>query len=238
MAAKDRVVTALIPARGGSKGLPGKNIRPFHGRPLLAWTIEAARACEAVGAVVVSTDDPAIAEVATDWGALVERRPAELATDTASTADVVRHHLEAWRMAGRRTDVVALLQPTSPLRTAHHVEAALRQFEDEALDSLASCTLSPAHPYLTWRLERDRLEAFIPDAPVARRQDLPPAFVLNGALYLFRAAAFPATGDSVLYGVVGGYVMDPAVSIDIDDLEDFQAAEAVAASQGGGPHQP
>ena len=228
MKTADPRVVALIPARGGSKGLPGKNIRPFNGQPLLGWTIEAAKACSKIERVILSTDCEAIADVGRQFGALVEMRPAALGSDTASTADVVRHHLSGWSAAGAAADVVVLLQPTSPLRTAEHVREALEAFEGEDLDSLASCAPAPSHPYLTWRMQDGCLKAFCPDGASARRQDMPPAYVLNGAIYIFRAGQFPPEGDSVLFGRIGGYRMQTAVSIDIDDLDDFRAAEAAA----------
>lgn len=221
-------VCALIPARGGSKGLPGKNIRPFLGRPLLAWTIQAARDSQAVDRIVVSTDCPDIADVARRYGAEVAMRPHPLATDEATSADVARHHLGQWAREGTGCEVLALLQPTSPLRAGVHIDAAVGQFRGGGYDSLASCREAETHPYLTWRMEGGSLEPFILGTQSRRRQDLPPAYALNGALYLVRSDAFPSTGDAFLFGKCGAYVMEGEVSSDIDDLNDFVAAESVA----------
>jgi len=225
-------VCALIPARGGSKGLPGKNIRPFLGHPLLAWTIQAARDSHAVDRVVVSTDGPDIAQVASLYGAEVVMRPPHLATDEATSADMARHHLEQWVNEGMGCEVLALLQPTSPLRGGVHIDAAVEQFRAGGFDSLASCREAETHPYLTWRMDGESLEPFIPGVKSRRRQDLPSAYCLNGALYLVRSEAFPATGDAFLFGKCGAYVMEAEVSSDIDDLQDFVAAENAARRLG------
>lgn len=223
---------ALIPARGGSKGLPGKNVRPFLGHPLIAWTIQAARDSAVIDRIVVSTDDVEIAAAAALYGAEVAMRPVELATDTASSADVVRHHMAAWAEEGRAAERLVLLQPTSPLRTGAHVDAALAVFEDGGHDSLASLRPADTHPYLTWRRGEGTMEPFIPDAPWTRRQEMPDAFTLNGAIYVVRCAAFPARGDAFLFGRIGGLEMPVEASADIDTLEDFQAAEAMARALG------
>lgn len=159
-------------------------------------------------------------------------RPSHLATDDATSADMARHHLAEWAGAAASCEVLALLQPTSPLRSGAHIDAAIEQFRSGGFDSLASCREAETHPYLTWRLEGGSLKPFIPGTQSRRRQDLPPAYALNGALYLARSEAFPLSGDAFLFGKCGAYVMEAEVSADIDDLEDFVAAEGVARRLG------
>lgn len=223
-----QTVFALIPARAGSKGLPGKNLRDLGGRPLLAWSVAAARESGVVDRIVVSTDGGDIARAALEAGAEVEMRPEALATDEATAADVVRHHLSVWRQRGGPPDVVVYLQPTSPLRTGEDVaEAAIRLVEGE-LDSLTSFCEAAAHPESAWRMNSDGPAPWNPDVtPWRRRQELEPAFTLNGAVYAFRAERFPDSGDRFLFGRVGSIVMPAERSVDIDDAVDFALAEVL-----------
>lgn len=229
---------ALIPARGGSKGLPGKNVRPFLGHPLIAWTIQAARDSAVIDRIVVSTDDVEIAAAAALYGAEVAMRPAELATDTASSADVARHHMAAWDRAGEGAERLVLVQPTSPLRTGADIDAAMAAFDAGGFDSLASRCEAETHPYLVWREVDGAMQPFVPEAPWARRQDMPAAWTLNGAIYVVRCDAFPSEGVAFLFGRIGGWDMPAATSVDIDTLEDFEAAEATARAMGLTPPKP
>lgn len=224
----DRRVLALIPARGGSKGIPGKNIIGLAGKPLIAWTIDAARASAHVDEVVLSTDDEAIAEVGRRCGAALPfMRPAALATDEASTMDAVFDALD--RLPGY--DVVVLLQPTSPLRTTADIDAALAR-----LDHAPSCvSVRPAqdHPYLTFRIDdRHQLAPFaeVPQGQSLRRQDLPGAWCLNGAVY---AADIPwlRVHRSFISTQTVAYPMPAGRSIDIDMPADLRAAEELLRPQ-------
>lgn len=218
-----RRVLALIPARGGSKGLPGKNIRPVAGRPLVAWTIEAARAAAAPDQVVLSSDDEAIMAVAREWGCEVPfRRPEALATDEASSIDVVLHALGA--LPG--FDFVMLLQPTSPLRTAADIDAACALLATTSAPSCVSVAPAEQSPYWMVRLdERQRMAPILPLPPgVTRRQDLPAAYVLNGAIYIADCAWLREQRSFVGEGTVA-YVMPAERSIDIDTLADTREAE-------------
>ena len=207
--------------------MPGKNIRPLVGRPLIGWTIGAARACDAIDAVLVSTDADDIAKIARAEGVEVAMRPDSLATDTATSADVVRHHLAEWAAAGRDYDALVLLQPTSPLRTAEDISRAVAALFADDLDSLASFTDAATHPQTAWRIEDGTPKPFLPDQSWVRRQDLEPAYTLNGAVYVVRADRFPSEGSSFLFGKTGAYVMPPERSVDIDTLEGFLWCEFI-----------
>lgn len=218
-------VLAVITARGGSKGLPHKNILPLAGRPLVGWTVAAARAARCVGRVVLSTDDHRIAEAARSEGAEVPfMRPAELATDTASSLDVLRHAVE--QCPGH--EFVLLLQPTSPLRTAGDIDAAFSLMQETGAPSCVSVCSVEESPWLMYRQGKDGcLERLLPEPETGqRRQDLPPLYRLNGAVYLARTDWFLANRRLIGAGTVG-HVMPPERSIDIDSQADFDQAEVL-----------
>ncbi|BAS28215.1 acylneuraminate cytidylyltransferase family protein [Limnochorda pilosa] len=215
----------LIPARAGSKGIPGKNLRLLGGVPLIVRTIEVALEAQ-LDQVVVSTDGPDIAEVSKRAGARVPfLRPAELATDDAATVDVVRHAL-MWLRQREATEpeTVVLLQPTSPLRTAEHIREALELFSRGHGRTVVSVTPTDHPPHWTYTLSAEgTLLPVVPGNWAARRQDLPPTFRLNGAIYVFPAAK--AEGDRLWDERSLAYVMPPEASVDIDTELDWQLAE-------------
>jgi CMP-N,N'-diacetyllegionaminic acid synthase len=213
-------VLALITARGGSKGLPGKNILPVQGRPLLDFTVAAARAATCVDRVVLSTDSDAIADAALAAGCAVPfRRPAELASDDASSIDVVLHALDHLPPH----DLIVLLQPTSPLRSAADIDAACAQLVKTEAPACVSVTVAEQSPYWMYRLaDGQHLQAVLEPPPgVSRRQDLPPVYTLNGAVYVARTPWLRRTRTFVTAETVA-HVMPPERSIDIDTLEDFE----------------
>lgn len=218
-------VAALITARGGSKGLPGKNIRPFGGKPLIAHSVDVARRTRAVESVYLSTDSPEIAQVAEEHGCEVPfLRSAELAGDEANSIDVVCDALA--RLPAH--DVWLLLQPTSPLRLVDDLEGVIETMEQTGADSCVSVTEALDHPWLTFSLAGDGTMArFCTDQPAqaARRQDMPRAYVLNGAVYGFRPDWLRQGGQFVDERSLA-WVMPNERSVDIDDLEDFNRAEA------------
>jgi CMP-N-acetylneuraminic acid synthetase len=216
-------VLAVITARGGSKGLPRKNVLRLAGRPLIAWTVAAAIAARSVGRIVVSTDDSEIAEAARAAGAETPfLRPAELATDTAGTIDVLRHAVG--ECPG--FDHVLLLQPTSPLRTAEDIDAAFLRLQESGAPSCVSVCEVHESPWLMYRHDADgRLRRLLPEpATGLRRQDLPSIYRLNGAIYLARTDWFIASGRLLSPDTVG-FVMPTERSVDIDTLADFERAE-------------
>ena len=183
-------VLGLITARGGSKSIPRKNVVPLAGKPLIAWTIEAALQSHGLSRVIVSTDDEEIAQVAREWGAEVPfLRPAELARDDSPHIPVVVHAVE-WLESHEdmRSDYVLLLQPTSPLRSTEDIENAIRLALEKDADSVVGVCEASSHPYLTKRITADgRLQDFGPRPEgYLARQSLPPAYIANGAIYLRR----------------------------------------------------
>lgn len=217
----------VIPARGGSKGVPRKNLRPVAGRPLIAWTVEQALAARPAMDVLVSTDDEEIAEVARAAGALVPwLRPAHLAQDTTPTEPVVRHAIEAARAADAAPDAVMLLQATSPVRLPGTVSRAMTQLEATGVDSLVGVV--PQAPFL-WALGDDGVEgsAAYDVAARPRRQDLTPQTLRyreTGSLYLTRTWVYDEL-DNRLGGRVGLFVMDELEGVDADTELDLAVAE-------------
>lgn len=224
---EDSSVLALITARGGSKGLPGKNLRPVGGRPLLDFSIAAARAARCVDRVVLSTDDEAIAEAGRRAGCEVPfRRPAELASDSATSMDVVLHALDQLP----EHDIVVLLQPTSPARSAADIDNALERLVQAGAPACVSVNVAEPSPYWMYRLDAQaRLEPLL-TAPlqVSRRQDLPAVYVLNGAVYAARTPWLRRSRRFVTRETVA-HVMPPERSIDIDTLDDFETFERLVA---------
>jgi CMP-N,N'-diacetyllegionaminic acid synthase len=222
-----RRVLALIPARGGSKGLPRKNLLTVNGRPLLCWTVAAARAAQVLDSVVLSSDDDEIIATARACGCEAPfRRPAPLASDSAAMIDVVLHALDELP----QYEVVVLLQPTSPLRTAHDIDAACRLFLDSAAPACVSVSPAAKSPYWMYSLgERQRLHPILEGADeIVRRQDLPPVYVLNGALYIADAAWLRKSRTFLSQDTVG-YVMPADRSLDIDTPADFATFERAVA---------
>lgn len=231
-------VLGVITARGGSKAIPGKNLRPLAGKPLLAYSIDAAQRSGVFDRLILSTDDEAIARYARSLGCDVPfMRPAELARDETVHLDVMKHAVEWMRdRAAYTPDIVMILQPTSPLRSADDIRRSVDLIETTGADSVVSVSEVPAHhnPMRTLRLdERGMATLFVTGEPVRRRinrrQDMPPAWTMNGAVYLFRThVLFDA--DPSLYGnSTAAYVMPPERGISIDDLEDWASAERALA---------
>jgi N-acylneuraminate cytidylyltransferase len=225
-------VVAVVPARGGSKSIPRKNIHPLGGRPLLSWSIAAARAVPEIDRILVSTDDDEIASVARTHGAEVHHRPAALATDDALVVDTLRHLIADLRSRDEPIDVLVLLEPTCPLRSPEDIGACLRRLAGGGLDSVATFKPAELHPHRAWRIQSEAASPFLSAVdPWQPRQKLPPAFQLNGAVYAFRADRLPADAAAILFGEMGAVVMPAERSIDIDDYLDFLVAEAVLGAR-------
>ena len=228
----NKSIVALIPARGGSKGIPGKNIKPLAGKPLIAWTIEAARKSQYIDRVIVSTDDEKIAEVAKQYKADVPfMRPLELATDSASGTDVAIHALNWLKDNDKNYDALILLQPTSPLRSSEDIDNAIPQFFSSSAKALVSVCEARHHPLWANTLPSDlNMKDFIrPEIKNKNRQELPVYYQLNGALYI-------ATPDYLLnvksfFGQeTYAFIMPEERSVDIDSLSDFFLAENLLTS--------
>jgi CMP-N,N'-diacetyllegionaminic acid synthase len=219
---------AVIPARGGSKGIPGKNLASAGGRPLIAWTIVAARAAQGVSRAVVSTDSPEIAEVARGLGAEIPfLRPAELATDAAPGMLPILHAIR-WleEQEGYRPDYVMCLQPTSPLRTAEDIDAALALARAKEADAVVSVAPVEHHPFWMKRVspEGQLSDFMVPERPALRRQDLPLVHALNGAIYLVRREVLLAKQTWYTERTYA-YVMPPERSFDVDTPWDLRIVD-------------
>jgi len=224
-------IVAVVPARGGSKSVPRKNIRVIGGKPLIAWTIEAALKCRSLGRVITSTDDDEIAQIARQFGAEVPfLRPVDLASDTATSVDVVLHALD-WLQQNEHAqpDFVMLLQPTSPLRTAEDIEAAVVLQREKQAEAVVS-VCETAHPP-QW------LKRFGPNGELlpwesgvelepSRRQEAALAYQQNGAIYLVKTVTL-SRARTFLPERTFGYVMPPERSVDIDSPWDFYLAELI-----------
>lgn len=222
-------VLAVIPARGGSKGLTRKNIRKLGGRPLIAWTLAAAQASRRIDRCIVSTDDQEIAAVARACGGDVPfMRPAELATDTATAQDVLEHTLE--QLPG--FDIVVILQPTSPLRSNADIDGTIETMLDHDATSCVSVVEPGKSPYWSYTVNaRNQLTPLLdPAFSRMRRQDLPQAFVLNGAVYAAHRQWLLDNGSALGEGTVP-YVMPVERSVDIDTAFDLELAALYLRSQ-------
>lgn len=222
------LASALIPARGGSKGIPKKNLRPFCGRPLLSWAIQVA--LETCSEVYVSTEDDDIAALARDAGAMVIHRPRELAADDTPMLPVVQHALSQMDPI---TDVLVLLQPTQPLREAKHILQACRVLEDTGVDSVVSVVQVPAHysPDYVMRLEDGELHPYMTKVvEPTRRQQAAPAYSRDGTVYVVRRRII-LSGS--LYGShCRPLIMQPSESANIDTESDWQWAEYMRSKNG------
>jgi CMP-N-acetylneuraminic acid synthetase len=216
-------VVAVIPARGGSKGVPGKNLAPVAGVPLVVRAIRACLAAGRVSEVVVSTDDAGIAEVAEGAGAIVVRRPDELANDTASSEAALRHVLDA-RYSAALPEVLMLVQCTSPFITAAEVDDVVAAILDGGADS--AFTAAPFHGFV-WRTDDSAYGVNHDHHTRPRRQERPAEYLETGAAYAMRTAGFLAAGHR-FFGTVRAVPTDPARVLEIDEPDDLARARAIA----------
>ena len=227
-------VLGVITARGGSKGLPGKNLRLLAGKPLVAHTIDTAIESRAFDRLILSTDDDAIAAAGRARGCDVPfMRPAELARDETPHLPVLQHAVE-WLRAneGYTPDAVMILQPTSPLRRARDIVESIALLRKSGADSVVSVSEVPAHynPMRTLRIDGHGLATLlVTGEPVRRRinrrQDMPAAWTMNGAVYLFRTSVLTAAEPSLYGDRAAAYVMPPEFGISIDSLDDWNDVE-------------
>jgi CMP-N,N'-diacetyllegionaminic acid synthase len=229
-------IIGLITARGGSKGVPRKNVKLLAGKPLIAWTIQAALQSQRLSRVIVSTDNTEIAQISKQWGAEVPfMRPPELAQDDTPHILVVEHVIQ-WLQKHDNTqpDYIMLLQPTSPLRSTEDIGATIQMAEACHAVAVVSVSAMDSHPYLAKQiLEDGTLADFVAsDISYLRRQDLPPAYALNGAIYLNRCESLLRDRTFLPPGTCG-YIMPPERSLDIDTPWDFYLAELVLKDKYG-----
>ncbi len=226
--AQNPCILGLIPARGGSKGIPRKNIKLLNGKPLIYYSILAGKNCKAIDRLVLSTDDPEIAEIAQSYGADVPfLRPMELASDTARALGVIRHAIQFLEELDKKEyPIVVYLEPTSPLRSVQDIDQAIEVFLNDTADSLASVVEVPQyHPILMKKIIDNRIQPFYLDEPEGMPRQLyaPKAYMRNGCVYIFRRS-------NILKNIVWGenimpFIMPPYRSITIDDMNDWHLAE-------------
>mgnify|MGYP001806688857 CR=1 FL=1 len=221
------MILAVIPARGGSKGVPGKNLRPLAGKPLLQYTAEAALAAKRLDRIILTTDDPAIADLGRALGLDVPfLRPTDISGDASPVSQAMSHVLDHLAGQGAVPDILCLLQPTAPLRLAEDIDAALAPVMVGRADScITVCASESCHPYYQYRIEDGVPRLFCPEArEFTRRQDFPPAYQRNGAVYACRTEVFRAAGT--FYGQrLHAHVMPQDRSVNIDSEDDLLYAE-------------
>jgi CMP-N,N'-diacetyllegionaminic acid synthase len=228
-------ILALITARGGSKRLPHKNIRSLGGRPLIVWSIDVARGMPEICDILVSTDDEAIADIARSAGAMVPwLRPDELATDLASSVDACRHALDWYEGENGKVDGLLLLQPTSPFRSRDSVMRGIELFRSHQRRPVLGVSPAASHPMWCFRVDGADMRPFVDSVGLQlRSQDLPAAYVVNGAFYLIAPADLRAR--HAFYGddAVALKIEAPEESLDIDTEWDWRLAESIVAGGGG-----
>lgn len=222
----------IIPARGGSKGIPRKNIKPFDGKPLIYYTIDCARAICPDDDICVSTDDAEIISVVEEYGLKVPFvRPVELATDTAGTYEVLLHALDFYEKKGVHYDVVVLLQNTSPFRSPQQVKEALSLYRED-VDMVVSVKECAANPY--YCVFEENQEGFLHickgEGNIFRRQDAPKVYEYNGAIYVMNANILKTTHMHKMQKRIK-YVMDDLSSYDLDTMLDWKMAEMIKADK-------
>ncbi|MDC0446756.1 acylneuraminate cytidylyltransferase family protein [Gammaproteobacteria bacterium] len=223
-----RKVLSIIPARGGSKSLPRKNIIDFAGKPLLAWTIEASLNSKCITKTVVSSDDNEILNTSLEYGSEVIKRPSILATDTATSESVVEHVLDCLESKGEKFDIVILLQPTSPLRSSEDIDGAFNMMLDPGVTSVIS----------VFEIDNKILKSLVENqdgflqgisnnkSPFMRRQDLPSVYMPNGAIYISEVETF-IKNHSFFSHKTKGFPMLERKSVDIDSLSDLELASNI-----------
>jgi len=220
-------VLVIIPARGGSKGVPKKNIKSLNGKPVISYTIEEAKKSKYIDRIVVSTDNKDIAEVSKNYGAEVPfLRPSELAKDDTPGIDPIIHCIN-WLKENEKylPDYVCLLQCTSPFRRVQQIDEALERLIYENFDSLVSICESEVTPYWMKKIEKGKLKDFLEHSTFyIRRQDAPKVYRLNGAIYISKIECL-LKNKNWYTDNTAPYIMDKVTSVDIDDIIDFKFAE-------------
>ena len=222
-------ILALITARGGSKRLPGKNIRLLGRKPLITWSIEIAKDIADIVDILVSTDDQKIAAIAKSAGALVPwLRPEELATDTASSVDVCLHALEWYEKENGKVDGLMLLQPTSPFRSRKRVLQGIELFSSQPHRPVIGVSPAKSHPMWCYKVEEGTMSPFIKGSETnMRSQDLPPAYAINGSFYLISPDVFRKQRQFHTENMMPLIIDSPKESLDIDTEWDWKLAEAI-----------
>ena len=218
----------VIPARGGSKGIPHKNIKPLHGKPLICYSIDCARALTSDDNICVTTDDDEIIQVVEQYGLKVPfKRPAELATDTCGSNEVIQHAYRFYEKQGMHYDAILLLQPTSPFRKVEFLKEAIALYDD-SIDMVTSVKLSSCNPYYDGF--EDNAEGLLTickgDGKIERRQDAPKVWQQNGSIYIINPHSLMEKGMAN-FTRIRKYPMDALYSVDLDNMLDWKIAELI-----------
>lgn len=225
-----KTILGIIPARGGSKGIPGKNTKEIAGKPLIAWTIEAAKESNYIDRLIITTDSEEIAGIGRDVGAEIPfLRPSEFAQDNSIGTDVILHALNWFEDHDQKYDYFIYLQPTSPMRKSVHVDTAIEMIgQNDKAVSLVSISESSKHPNWMKTINKNGfIQSFLPSEIVYNnRQELPPVYVLNGAIYICRWDVFLEDHSFYLRSCLP-IIMDRVSGIDVDSLEDWAYAEFI-----------
>ena len=219
-------IVGIIPARGGSRGIPRKNIIKLKNKPLIYYSISEAKKSKFLSKIVVSTEDQEIANVAKKYNAFIIKRPKNLATDSSQIIDVLRHAITVLeKLDNMKIEFVLLLQPTSPLRTSKDIDRAITKFLNSKCDSLISVTESNHSPYFMYKLKNNFLKPLLKRPTTStRRQDMPKTYQINGAIYVTKRDTIMKKKN--LFGKkILAYVMSPEKSVDIDSPIDLIMAE-------------
>lgn len=225
-------IVAIIPARGGSKGIPRKNIKQLFGKPLIVWTIEHAKKSRYIGRITVSTEDKEIAEISKKYGAEVIERPEELAKDETPTIDVIFHVLQVIKAENFEPEIVVLLQPTSPLRNAQDIDNAIELFLKNDCESVVSVCEVEHSLYWSFEIENRYLKPIFGGKYLnMRRQDLPKVYTPNGAIYVSTPEILRKYKSFYCSKTIP-YIMPPERSVDIDNEIDFMLAELLMRKYG------
>ena len=221
----NKTFLAIIPARGGSKRLPRKNILDLCGKPLISWSIEAALKSKYISKVVVSSDDEEILNISSNFGADIIKRPYELANDTATTFDTIKHTIDN----SENYDYIVLLQPTSPLRNENQIDEAIELLEEKQADAIVSVCEMDHSPLWSNTLPKDgNMKNFLRDEVLNKRsQDLEKYYRLNGAVYICKTDKLLENKSFFLKDNIFAYIMDRKSSIDIDEEIDFEIAKVL-----------
>jgi CMP-N,N'-diacetyllegionaminic acid synthase len=225
---KNKTFLAIIPARGGSKRLPRKNVLDLCGKPLIAWSIEAGLESQYIDKIVVSSDDDDILEISEKFGSNTIKRPDELANDTATTFDAIKHTIDNVE----KFDYIVLLQPTSPLRGSKHIDEAIELLESKNADAVISvCEMDHSPLWSNTLPEDNSMNSFLREEILNKRsQDLEKYYRLNGAIYISKSDKLLEEKSFFLKDNIFAYKMDRESSIDIDEEIDFRVAEVLAGN--------
>lgn len=232
---KNKKILAVIPARGGSKGIPRKNIIDLCGKPLIAYTIESARKSKYIDDVIVSTDDEEIKDISKKYKAEVPfLRPAELSDSNAKSIDVVLHTVDFMKKHNRNYDYVILLQPTSPLRDSEDIDNAIIKLLDSSFESLVSVCETTENPVLMRTIENNHLKQIISfDSSNVRRQEFPKFYIYNGAIYI-NTVSMLYKEEKFIDDKTMPFIMDNNKSIDIDNIIDLKLAGIIIGEKSNG----